>query len=880
MNSYLEVLQSLNKECVILTPNRRLSLFLHQLYQALKKQAGEVCWETPVILPVSTWINERWAQYVRGTFAALPVVLNAAQEQKLWETILGASTFHHYLLQISETAHLIKSARQRLKQWLLTPDDPLFSTSEDYQALHLWIAEFEKQCHINNWLDQACIPDYVREQIISGHIVVPKVIYHAGFTDLSPQLTSIFNAASDRGTIIHAMAAETFASTIFRTSAADREDEFRLCAQWAKLQHDLDANEKIACVIPTLDTHRDRIEQLFTEVFTDKAIFNISAGKPLSQYPVIQAALELLALYKKNISCESLFYILSTPFIAGAESERIKRGKFDRALRSENFNTIDIAAEINKDENTKKINLARSCPKLANRIREFKVILEESAGISSYSHWAALFNRLLSSLGWPGERVLISEEYQVVEEWLKLLHEMTTLDLTCDPVSFHDALQTLKGMAAAKPFQPKTPGVNIQILGVLEAAGLCFDRLWICGMDDISWPSQPAPNPFIPKQLQREHGMPHASAERELNYCRSMTQQFKCSASAVIFSYSKTIDETSVQPSPLIRDIPEIVIPFSQLAQSEIIFERRCLEKMVDEQAPFLQDDESAKGGVEIIKNQALCPFKAFAESRLGARELESTLPGLRPKERGTIVHQILERCWNELKSHDRLINMPESTLHALLEEWIADALQDHACAQNKQNSFLAIEKQRLIKLINEWLQIEKLRSPFSVMKNETGAEIQLGELKIKVRIDRVDQLENGNKFIIDYKTGRNLNVSDWFGERPDAPQLPLYVHLDSVNTAGIAYAQVSAGKLGFVGVSQYDSGIKGVTASDKLRSPNTKSWNELIAEWNAVLLQLGYDFYHGKANVDPKNMKTCERCGLKPLCRIHDYNGYEANDE
>ncbi len=70
--------------------------------------------------------------------------------------------------------------------------------------------------------------------------------------------------------------------------------------------------------------------------------------------------------------------------------------------------------------------------------------------------------------------------------------------------------------AATKPFQAQSPAANVQILGILEAGGLLFDALWISGLDDSNWPAQPKPNPFIPKRLQRELKMPHASAEREL----------------------------------------------------------------------------------------------------------------------------------------------------------------------------------------------------------------------------------------------------------------------------------------------------------------------------------------------------------------------------
>ena len=42
-----------------------------------------------------------------------------------------------------------------------------------------------------------------------------------------------------------------------------------------------------------------------------------------------------------------------------------------------------------------------------------------------------------------------------------------------------------------------------------------------------------------------------------------------------------------------------------------------------------------------------------------------------------------------------------------------------------------------------------------------------------KVRIDRVDRLADDARVLIDYKTG--AATTDWRGDRPDNPQLPIY---------------------------------------------------------------------------------------------------------
>ena len=868
------ILRKLDHDHIIITPNRRLAMSLHHQYQQCKIEDGMTCWETPTILPVNTWIDELWTTHARQTITPLPHILTPAQEQQLWESILNNSDYHDYFLQVSETSRLVKSARSLLQQWQITTNHPLFETADDYTACKQWLQKFDEICKAEHWIDSASLPDLVKSEIEAGNIQIPSHIYTAGFTDLSPQLTALLATCPHT----EKMPSRSATNAIARITAIDNEDELRLCAQWARSAHEQHPDKMIGCVIPTLDKKRDRVIQIFSEIFTNTDSFNLSAGKPLAQYPVIHAAIELLTLYKKQISGESLFFILSTPFIGGGETERIKRSQFDSRLRGKNFSSIDLDQHLSTHPDEKQLSLSRSCPLLAKRLRQFKVLLEDTQHTAPYAYWAELFNQLLTALGWPGERIINSEEYQVVDEWLKLLHDLTTLDVTAPPVQLHQALRTLGQMAGVKPFQPKTPQANVQLLGVLEAAGMSFHQVWVSGMDDRSWPSQPKPNPFIPKKLQRELKMPHASAERELEYCESMTRQFTESADQVIFSYARNQDDNIVQPSPLIKSFPdnepETFISTITPPISEVIFNHQSLEQLTDEQAPAHQPGEAVRGGVDIIKNQALCPFKAFAECRLAARELESPLPGLRPKERGTIVHQILEKSWDDIKSWETLQALNDRTLETMLSEIIVKALHEHAHAQSHQSGYLELEKQRLLRLTMEWLALEKERAPFVVLNSEKSAEIKLGQLTFTVRIDRIDQLENGKKLIIDYKTGANQQVSDWLGDRPSAPQLPLYAQLDHSGTAGIAFAQVVTGKHCFKGLSQQELEIKGIKPSEASRSTDHQGWHELTQSWQAVLTKLGDDFYHGKAEVDPKEKITCQRCALKPLCRIHQDGG------
>jgi len=112
-------------------------------------------------------------------------------------------------------------------------------------------------------------------------------------------------------------------------------------------------------------------------------------------------------------------------------------------------------------------------------------------------------------------------------------------------------------------------------------------------------------------------------------------------------------------------------------------------------------------------------------------------------------------------------------------------------------------------------------------------------------------------------------------GERPDAPQLPLYLVATEPDAVAIAFAQVKAGNMKFTAL-----------AADETLLPVYKSlpdigWDAQVAAWRKVLERLATQFAAGAAAVQPKNPQTtCRNCELQPLCRIHERLGAGVADQ
>ncbi len=330
-------------------------------------------------------------------------------------------------------------------------------------------------------------------------------------------------------------------------------------------------------------------------------------------------------------------------------------------------------------------------------------------------------------------------------------------------------------------------------MGMLEAAGLGFDHLWIMGLHDEALPAAANPNPFLPTSLQRQYRLPHSSAERELEFASTLIDRLLASAPDVVLSYPQSEGDRSLSPSPLVDD--GLWFEDSAPANDWIVRMRASavFDEITDETGPALVEDDST-GGASLFKDMAACPFRSFAKHRLGARPLEDTELGLSYRDRGTTVHKALEIIWLELGSHARLLELSPTDLQALIARG-ADA----AVAKLGPGIGRDLEKHRLQKLLSEWLDIEKSRSEFVVAGIEAKRVAAIAGFEVQVRADRVDVLPDGREIILDYKTGQ-LKPRGWEGERPDEPQLPLYCVTSERPVAGIAFALIRTGELQFRG--------------------------------------------------------------------------------
>jgi ATP-dependent helicase/nuclease subunit B len=303
-----------------------------------------------------------------------------------------------------------------------------------------------------------------------------------------------------------------------------------------------------------------------------------------------------------------------------------------------------------------------------------------------------------------------------------------------------------------------------------------------------------------------------------------------------------------------------------------VIHSTQRLDTFIDHRAPAITDHAAIRGGITIFKLQAACPFKAFAELRLHAKKLETPTIGLRALDRGIIAHKALEFIWLELKNSQTLNSLSTEELASIIYHSAEQAIETTTGEKAASQRYLTLELHRLEKLLTQWLEIEKHRPAFTVLFQEYEKQTQLGLIPLTLRVDRIDQLDDGTQLIIDYKTGKHNEIKGWFGERLDEPQLPLYCVTDADHTVGIAFAKINPNKIELIGVSKLHLGIDSIKMLTEVTTAEIKIWSQQLEHWHNTLEKLGNDFCHGVADVDPKHVdQTCRHCNLQGLCRINE---------
>ena len=853
----------------LLTQNLRQARILRRLHDRAQIAAGHEVWATARMLPFDAWLEMQWREAAARQFG-LPALLQPAAVEWLWRQQVACDT--PGLIDPAELAAKARASWIRLRmhggdiadlvRWTLT---------RDQQAFLSWAKAVEAEFRDRNVRDPA---DLVRQFVDARALPPPgPPLRLSGFRRLPAAQSALVAELRARGWTVDVESPAAPVAETWSHGAADPDAEQGAALAWIRAQLERRPDGIHGLIVPGLSTRRAAIERALASALQPELelpggaardrVFDLAGGHALSAQPVVEAAMAMLECSGDYIWWATTSRLLRSSYIAGAAAEWSARIQADLDLRSvEPSLHWSVAALCARAE--------RAGAKEFASMLEVAMQAFRGAQRRKPGGWAEAFGACLNAWGWPGGQQLDSNEFQAAQAFRERLHGLKRLDAVVPELTAGDALQELR-RGVATPFQPERGEPALFVLDTLDDPGIRFDGLWVAGLTAAAWPRPAAVDPLLPIEIQRRLGMPCVTAEDCVSEARAVIGQWQSQCSELVLSWPRRENDTDVDASPLIP-ATAAALPQQPLlrVRDQLILAASRLEPMRADPAPPRLPG-AVRGGARVLELQSQCPFRAFAELRLGARPLEEPQAGVERRTRGTILHRALQEFWSETQSLAGLLQLEPAARSKRVATMVDRSLARELPVGTSDRS-RRLERDWQCRAIENLLAIEAARPNFTIAEAEHAMERELGGLVLKLQVDRVDRIGQ-DLLVIDYKTGK-ATPTQWRGARMDAPQLPLYAVLHAGRPTGIAVARVGATEAGFLGVASEPAVVDGLLPAVKFKLTEDEQsgfdWRQIGEHWYAWLERLARDHAAGRAEVDPKRgAMTCRQCHLGALCRV-----------
>ena len=875
-----ELFERLKNGTTVVVPDAAYAANLKQQFSGWAANSA-LSWQTPLIFSWQDWLKHLWVQQLPSEDCR--IILNDLQQRLLWQRVIESDISGHtqtVLWNLKASINQARSAWSLIHDYCLDLSDYPHVVN-DVRVFKRWKNEYALQLDHNQWLDPLQLPGLL---VAADLCLSNDGIDFFGFLNIKPVQSEVLESIFSSPVTIH-RPGKTQVKNLTLFEYSDQDAELNACAQWAREKYEANPLLTIGVLVADLNHSENRVESAFKSVFVpDFAleanqvdVFSITQKSKLVDKCLVTSALNCLGLLAHRFDYELFSRFLTDSYVDRSEQLKHALCLADMKLRSiviDDVSLDDMIVLLKRIQEHDQLDIAHLMSQLQT-LSDYRHSIEHSASIVS---WCEHFAAVLKILKWPNFEILNSQDKRLFKHWDQLFANVCTAGLVYPRLTFEQALSLFNNAAASAFF--KNPQARISIVDINESAGMNFDAIWICGMSDTVLPNPVKFNPLLPFKLQRDHDLPFSSSsDCELRANLQLEQLFGL-ASELCFSYYKNDENQSFRASRILTQYAKATAGPLPLPQDLTIsgFE---LESYNDDVGLPL-DDDCVIGGSYLLKSQAQCPFKAYAEMRLSVEPVDKRDLGLDSAERGTLVHQVLYKVWKRLKNRSGLLVLSSDELESVIQQEVDKVIGEVAYVQKM---FIDVETKRLRQLVGNWLKLEMTRDKdFRINSLELPLTFSRSGLEFTLKVDRIDELEDGSLLLIDYKTG-NASKSSWLDQRVQDPQMPVYffalTKMLGDNVGALAFANTK--NLTFDGLCEQDVSMKGINQvenNNRGKLKNFENWGQLRQHWDQNIETLVNEVKQGCASVTPELLSNCKYCGRQSLCRINQHQSLLRNDD
>ena len=871
---------------IVIAATERAARALRGAFNRRREADGQTAWATPAIYDWRAFVRRVWDR----EFADDRVLLSGLQEEWLFGQIAQRSE-HNATVLHGPRMRLAAMAREAHDLLCTHAAELLPSTARpawpgDAETFSAWLAEFDQICAREGWLSATRLPLEIIQRI-EDNAPEREPLLLVGFDRLTATQKRFFDAWGKYEQIADAGTAETRFYEV-----ADAASELAACALWCRSRLQADHTARLLIISQDAGQRRGEIERAFARYLDGPSadLVEFSLGVPLSRTPLVHAGLLVLRwISNKALAEYEVDWLIAGGVTTASEAESASLQRHMRKIRNRQMQRPEWTLEefINGLPNGDPLPESW-VQRMLSAARRLHPIGQRRSALE----WSELLPLSMNDAGFPGCHPMPSANFQVMDHWRKAVEACGTLGFDERTISWPTFHSAVARQMEDTLFTPEATAANILVSGPAQSAGLVADGIWFLGAEEGAWPFASQLHPFLPAFVQRNTNMPQASAQADAKLAGRITDRLLHAASECVFSSVRLRCKVDANPSRMILSLVGDPVPVpDQLVPERPV--QAVMETFPDSIAvPF--SGNIAPGGATTLTMQSRCPFRAFATFRMGAQPWDLAETGLTPRQRGDLVHSVLRAVWGGAAvggwtTSDELQAVLASEGLEGVERFVAAHVEQvlmHSMPATVRDRIpkrcIALELERLTKLVTEWLLYESTRAQFTVSGTEQRSQVVIAGLAFDLRLDRLDTLNDGTSLIVDYKTGASTSLDSWSSARPDDVQLPLYGVFgvgqgNPSELGGLAFAKVLPGAPEFIGRVRNNGAFLPSVSNRNQLTTNPLS-DQQIDVWRSIIEQLAADFLHGRAVVDPKDSDSCKYCELCSLCRIDQMQAEDAD--
>lgn len=358
---------------------------------------------------------------------------------------------------------------------------------------------------------------------------------------------------------------------------------------------------------------------------------------------------------------------------------------------------------------------------------------------------------------------------------------------------------SLEGVATYIVRQHGAAHPRVEILGLLEARLLAFDRVVLGALDEGVWPLATDPGPWMSRPMRAQFGLPEPEA-RIGRVCMDFFL-FACAAPQAVLSRAARRGGSPTVPARWLTRLETflsgqgLALPGSEAARMAAALDVPDRVTPVSRPAPRPSRAQRPREiSVTEVADLLADPYAFHAKRILRLRKLDPLDADVGALDYGIIVHAALASFVQAIGRAPG--GWPGQA--AALAAW-GHAAAEALAAQGPRPSLAAFWRPRLARIGAFVVTLEAERRQgggIATSWTEIDGRLELhrprGTVLLKGRADRIDRLGDGSLAILDYKTGTLPRPDELQDGR--APQLPLEAGMAAEGGfAGVPAATVRA---------------------------------------------------------------------------------------